>query len=742
MGGFAWVTLATNDSYSLGALVLAHSLRQVNTVHQLAVLVTPGITSVMREKLASVFNVVVEVNVLDSKDEANLRLLKRPELGVTFTKLHCWKLTQFEKCVFLDADTMVLANADELFDKEEFSAAPDVGWPDCFNSGVFVFRPSEETYNNLIKFALERGSFDGGDQGLLNLYFSDWAYKDISKHLPFIYNTCSTACYSYLPAFKQFGGNVKIIHFIGNSKPWLQHFDSETRQVHVGADIQHLQVVVQQWWNIFCSSIHPVLSPDMAGLAGAFARLTLGAPRSAEQVMLEDQLRRQGWEVGNIDYMGRDSFDNIWGKICETLNTCPAPSQAVIPQEPSHVVPVEEIKQATSLTVDTCMKANVEVQETMPKIDEKMAAEEIKPPVEGITDSFISQVTLFPGDTQTQTSIPDLSILAHATTQSQQPSIPLQEEHKEMHPTSQSITSEALVPSIPISAQTTTLEPSISTVQPVTSSAVEKPLGEEFSDIPDIMEMSKSKPMPLSEPPQQTTVVVEPSQCSKIQASGTPEQLLTAAQPPIPESTNVISELVGVSQQQASATSEEPSSAISHAPKHLPPSPTSNTPDEPAKPTSLPSQPVDACTKNEPLKPTESCVGELQKPKEATSVPFTVDSNKPAPSLVSAPVIQTSIAPETSTPASTQVETPKASIDSSKPIASPIPPKTEAEKVSTPLDTPKSSGKTSGKLAATKPSEPNQKSTGPTADVSPTPPPRKSSGGGGAASKKSGRGKK
>lgn len=45
--------------------------------------------------------------------------------------------------------------------------------------------------------------FIGGDQGLLNLYFSDWAHKDISKHLPFVYNVCSTACYSYLPAFKQ-----------------------------------------------------------------------------------------------------------------------------------------------------------------------------------------------------------------------------------------------------------------------------------------------------------------------------------------------------------------------------------------------------------------------------------------------------------------------------------------------------------------------------------------------------------
>lgn len=55
----------------------------------------------------------------------------------------------------------ILQNSDELFEREELSAAPDVGWPDCFNSGVFVYRPSNDTYEKLIQFALEKGSFDG-----------------------------------------------------------------------------------------------------------------------------------------------------------------------------------------------------------------------------------------------------------------------------------------------------------------------------------------------------------------------------------------------------------------------------------------------------------------------------------------------------------------------------------------------------------------------------------------------------
>uniref|UniRef100_A0A2M4BC57 glycogenin glucosyltransferase n=1 Tax=Anopheles marajoara TaxID=58244 RepID=A0A2M4BC57_9DIPT len=259
----AWVTLATNDSYSLGALVVAHSLKRVHTVHQLAVLITPGVSEAMRAKLRNVFNLVEEVNLLDSKDEANLALLKRPELGITFTKLHCWRLTQYEKCVFLDADTLVLRNSDELFEREELSAAPDIGWPDCFNSGVYVYRPSLETFSSLLQFAVTNGSFDGGDQGLLNAYFSDWAHKDIQKHLPFVYNTSSVATYSYLPAFKQFGHNTKILHFIGVSKPWLQNFNSETRKVYVPSECYHLSNFLQYWWDIFCEDVHSRLSPDM-----------------------------------------------------------------------------------------------------------------------------------------------------------------------------------------------------------------------------------------------------------------------------------------------------------------------------------------------------------------------------------------------------------------------------------------------------------------------------------------------
>lgn len=63
-----------------------------------------------RDALQSVFDEVRLVDVMDSGDTAHLSLMKRPDLGVTLTKLHCWTLTQYSKCVFMDADTLVRNN--------------------------------------------------------------------------------------------------------------------------------------------------------------------------------------------------------------------------------------------------------------------------------------------------------------------------------------------------------------------------------------------------------------------------------------------------------------------------------------------------------------------------------------------------------------------------------------------------------------------------------------------------------
>ncbi|XP_010777040.1 glycogenin-2 isoform X2 [Notothenia coriiceps] len=246
-GREAFVTLATTNSYCMGATVVARSLRRHGTTRSIVVMVTPNVSEQSRLALQSVFDEVITVDVMDSEDRLNLSLLGRPELGITFTKIHCWTLTQYSKCVFLDADTLVLCNVDELFHRDELSAAPDPGWPDCFNSGVFVFRPSLHTHHRLLEHARQHGSFDGGDQGLLNSFFSGWPVEDISKHLPFIYNLSASSLYSYLPAYQQFGHDAKIVHFLGSVKPW-----SSSSQREGGHS--NMEQFLSLWWREYGSN--------------------------------------------------------------------------------------------------------------------------------------------------------------------------------------------------------------------------------------------------------------------------------------------------------------------------------------------------------------------------------------------------------------------------------------------------------------------------------------------------------
>lgn len=247
----AYVTLVTNEAYVAGACVLAQSLRNAGTHRSICCMVVSGALSAESiAALRALFTAVSFVEMLDSGDADNLALLGRPELGPTFTKIRLWQQTQFKKVVFLDADTLVLRNIDDLFERPEFSACADAGWPDCFNSGVFVAEPNEATFQKLLQYASEHGSFDGGDQGLLNGFFSNWSTAPSQHRIPFTYNLTINASYSYAPAFARFQNDVKVVHFIGAHKPWNFYRFADGNIVPRGDSSSVNLEFVREWWRI------------------------------------------------------------------------------------------------------------------------------------------------------------------------------------------------------------------------------------------------------------------------------------------------------------------------------------------------------------------------------------------------------------------------------------------------------------------------------------------------------------
>lgn len=191
----AFVTLVTNADYALGARALVRSIRLTRTPADIVVLYTGGVDAAALQPLVEFDCRLIETELLPLSDEFNARHARRnvhekapftkgrkPDFHSpldNFCKLRLWQLVEYECCVFIDADAIVLRNIDKLFSYPEFSAAPNVyeSLADFhrLNSGVFVAKPSLETFGNMLAVLDAPDAFwPRTDQTLLQSYFPDW----------------------------------------------------------------------------------------------------------------------------------------------------------------------------------------------------------------------------------------------------------------------------------------------------------------------------------------------------------------------------------------------------------------------------------------------------------------------------------------------------------------------------------------------------------------------------------------
>jgi len=237
----AYVSLICGgDAYVPGAEVLGKSLEATRTQHAKVLLVTADVSEASRALLTGQGWLIREVEAISNPHREKGLLFAR--FGNVFTKLHAWNLTEFDKLVYLDADTLVLQNVDELFDRPSFAAGPDYFVPDRFNSGVMVLEPSTVTYDAIRAALLSSASYDGGDQGFLNEFFANWYAMPIANRLPPGYNMHHFILQFLVShaSLKSMAKEAKIIHYT-MQKPWL------TPTLAGGAEL---------WWR-FYYQIHP-----------------------------------------------------------------------------------------------------------------------------------------------------------------------------------------------------------------------------------------------------------------------------------------------------------------------------------------------------------------------------------------------------------------------------------------------------------------------------------------------------
>lgn len=217
----AYVTLiAHGDGYAPGAEALGASLAGSGSTVPRVAMVTADVPERCRAALARAGFSLREVAPIANPHPAGDHLY--PRFASVLTKLRAWELTEFDKVVFLDADTIVLHNIDDLFERPAFAAAPDFFVPDQFNSGAMVLAPSRETFAGMLEVLASTPSYDGGDQGFLNRFFSNWYTLPSAHRLPAEYNMHHFV-YQFLVShpslYQHFADRVRIVHYT-LQKPW------------------------------------------------------------------------------------------------------------------------------------------------------------------------------------------------------------------------------------------------------------------------------------------------------------------------------------------------------------------------------------------------------------------------------------------------------------------------------------------------------------------------------------------
>jgi glycogenin glucosyltransferase len=217
----AYVTMLCNgDGYVTGAEVLGKSLVASGSRVPRIAMVTPDISADGRARLKAQGWELRDVEAIaNPTPEA---MLVFPRFGTVFTKLRAWELDDVARVVLLDADTLVLQNIDDLFERPGFAAAPDFFLPDRFNSGVMVVTPSKETFAQMVTALAAAPSYDGGDQGFLNSFYADWYAMPAAHRLPAGYNLPNFIhqfAHGHPSLRATLAREAKVLHYMVQ-KPW------------------------------------------------------------------------------------------------------------------------------------------------------------------------------------------------------------------------------------------------------------------------------------------------------------------------------------------------------------------------------------------------------------------------------------------------------------------------------------------------------------------------------------------
>ncbi|KNC52358.1 uncharacterized protein AMSG_08331 [Thecamonas trahens ATCC 50062] len=152
---WAYVCVATGNAHARGCAVVLRSIARTGTPHVLHALLGPG-ESVGKAEIEALH----ALGAVTSKMERTLQVRSESHWStLSASKFGVWRLEQYDKILFVDADVVVLKPLDSLFDlvdKPGMIAAPQdpvylVTGPPALVTSLFVAVPSVATYEELVE---------------------------------------------------------------------------------------------------------------------------------------------------------------------------------------------------------------------------------------------------------------------------------------------------------------------------------------------------------------------------------------------------------------------------------------------------------------------------------------------------------------------------------------------------------------------------------------------------------------
>lgn len=208
----AVVTALTDNAFAPAVATLGHSIRKANITARLILFYLPQQVSKTSLCIATASGWhAQEVSRITPPDGAGDHFVD------TYIKLHLWELDKMgiKSLVYLDADTIVQKNFDELFSLPfSFAAVPDIYLDDRsftlgFNAGILYLRPSTAVYDDMVAkiYTADFPRWEA-DQAFMNIYFGNEVVR-----LPYAYNGNLAIKWHASKLWKETTFDRRIIHY-------------------------------------------------------------------------------------------------------------------------------------------------------------------------------------------------------------------------------------------------------------------------------------------------------------------------------------------------------------------------------------------------------------------------------------------------------------------------------------------------------------------------------------------------